>query len=64
MDTILSVVALNQVAYHGQLNPPTPSVGIPPLPPTQAGMSSSGSLTADSGDVGNSWGGYSHAHHN
>lgn len=45
----------NQLAYHNNYNPPTPFVTIPLPSPIRACMSSSGSLTAESGDVENSW---------
>ena len=49
---------VNQLSYQNNPSPPTPSVTIPPPPPTRASTNSSGSLTAESGEVGNSWGGY------
>lgn len=45
--------SLSQVRH--QNTPPTPSVTLPPPPPNR-GAASSGSLTVDSGEVGNGWG--------
>ena len=48
---------INQMTYQSHYNAPAPSVLVPPPPPARTGTSSTGSLTADSGEVGTTWGG-------
>ena len=55
---------VNQLTYQNSWTPPTPAVTVPPPPPTRAGTHSNGSLTAESGEVGNSWGGHSYHRNN
>lgn len=47
---------LNQVIRHNQWTPPTPTIAVPPTPQTRGSTNSTGSLTAESGEVGNAWG--------
>ena len=56
--------SLNQLTYNNGWTPPTPSVTIPPPPPARTGTPSSGSLTAESGEVGNSWGNHPYSRSN
>ena len=51
---------IHQVGRHSQWTPPTPTIAIPPPPPARGGANSTGSLTAESGEVGNAWSGHSH----
>ena len=55
---------INNVSNHSQYNPPTPSITVPPPPQARTGTPSSGSLTAESGEVGNSWGANPYYRHN
>lgn len=56
--------SINNISNHSQYNPPTPSITVPPPPNVRNGTPSTGSLTAESGEVGNSWGANPYYPHN